>query len=104
MIKLEAIAGLVRRGRQVAVECGTGKDFGSLAAHALREDELERVLTSWEMAAPEVSILFARDRHLPARMRVAMDAFTNWIRKAIRECVLNRGRVNTPLTHDIREL
>ena len=64
---------------------GIVQSLSFLAAPALREGKLERVLTSWEMPAPEVSILYPRDRHLPARTRATMDAFTNWIRKAIHD-------------------
>jgi LysR family transcriptional regulator, regulator for bpeEF and oprC len=64
---------------------GSVQSLWFLAAPALREGKLERVLTSWEMPAPEVSILYPRDRHLPARTRATMDAFTNWIRKAIHD-------------------
>jgi LysR family transcriptional regulator for bpeEF and oprC len=42
-------------------------------------------LTSWETLAPEASILYLRDRHLPARTQVTMDAFTTWIRRAIHD-------------------
>jgi LysR family transcriptional regulator for bpeEF and oprC len=56
-----------------------------IAAPALLEGKLERVLTAWETQAPEVSILYPRDRHLPARIQATMDAFTVWIREALGE-------------------
>ena len=71
---------------QLAI-AGTGivQSLSFLAAPALREGKLERVLTSWETDAPEVSILYPRDRHLPARTRATIDAFTSWIREAIHD-------------------
>ena len=54
-----------------------------IAAPALLEGKLERVLPAWETQAPEVSILYPRDRHLPARILATMDAFAAWIREAL---------------------
>jgi len=54
-----------------------------IAAPALREGKLERLLTTWETPAPELSILYPRDRHLPVRPQATMDAFTDWIREAL---------------------
>ena len=64
---------------------GIVQSLSFLAAPALREGKLERILTSWEMPAPEVSILYPRNRHLPARTQATMDAFTSWIKEAIRD-------------------
>jgi LysR family transcriptional regulator, regulator for bpeEF and oprC len=64
---------------------GIVQSLSCLAAPALREGKLVRVLTSWETLAPEVSILYRRDRHLPARTQVTMNAFTTWIRQAIHD-------------------
>jgi LysR family transcriptional regulator for bpeEF and oprC len=54
-----------------------------IAAQAMRGGKLERVLTAWETQAPEVSILYPRDRHLPARILATMDAFSTWIKEAL---------------------
>lgn len=54
-----------------------------IVAPALREGKLERVLQQWEARAPEVSILYPRDRHLPARTMATMDAFAEWVKEAI---------------------
>jgi len=54
-----------------------------IAAPDLREGKLERLLTTWETPAPELSILYPRDRHLPVRTQATMDAFTDWIREAL---------------------
>jgi LysR family transcriptional regulator for bpeEF and oprC len=64
---------------------GIVQSLSFLAAPALREGKLERILTSWEMPAPEVSILYPRNRHLPARTQATMDAVTSWIKEAIRD-------------------
>jgi LysR family transcriptional regulator, regulator for bpeEF and oprC len=64
---------------------GIVQSLSFLAARALREGKLERVLTSREMPAPEVSVLYPRDHDLPSRTRATMDAFTNWIRNAIHD-------------------
>ncbi|MGF6241841.1 LysR family transcriptional regulator for bpeEF and oprC [Paraburkholderia sp. GAS38] len=64
---------------------GIVQSLSFLAAPALREGRLERILTSWETPAPEVSILYPRHRHLPTRTEATMDAFTTWIREVIRD-------------------
>jgi len=48
------------------------------------------VLTEWETDAPELSILYPRDRHLPARTQATMDAFGGWIRDALQDAALAR--------------
>ncbi|PCE24120.1 hypothetical protein BWP39_31025 [Paraburkholderia acidicola] len=62
---------------------GIVQSLSFIAAPALREGTLKRILTSWETPAPEVSILYPRDRHLPTRTQATMDAFTAWIKEAI---------------------
>jgi LysR family transcriptional regulator, regulator for bpeEF and oprC len=62
---------------------GIAQTLCFLAAAPLRDNRLERVLPQWETAAPEVSILYPRDRHLPARTRATMDAFAAWIAAAL---------------------
>ncbi|MFK4448292.1 LysR family transcriptional regulator for bpeEF and oprC [Caballeronia udeis] len=62
---------------------GIVQSLSFIAAPALREGKLERILAKWETPAPKVAILYPRDRHLPARTRATMDAFTVWIRTAI---------------------
>jgi LysR family transcriptional regulator for bpeEF and oprC len=66
---------------------GMVQSLSFVAAPALREGKLERVLKKLETTAPEVAILFPRDRHLPARTLATMDAFTGWIRDAIQEAI-----------------
>lgn len=62
---------------------GIAQTLGFIAAPALREKKLVRILARWEAQAPEVSILYPRDHHLPARTQATMDAFAGWIRAAI---------------------
>ena len=62
---------------------GIAQTLCFLAAAPLRDHRLERVLPQWETAAPEVAILYPRDRHLPARTRATMDAFAAWITEAL---------------------
>lgn len=62
---------------------GIAQTLCFLAAAPLRDNRLERVLPRWETAAPEVAILYPRDRHLPARTRATMDAFAAWITDAL---------------------
>lgn len=66
---------------------GIVQSLSFIAASALREGKLERVLSQWETPAPEVAILYPRDRHLPARTLATMEAFSGWIREAIHESV-----------------
>jgi LysR family transcriptional regulator, regulator for bpeEF and oprC len=54
-----------------------------IAAPALRDKRLVRILPRWESAAPQVSILYPRDPNLPARTHATMDAFSTWIKDAI---------------------
>ena len=61
-----------------------------IAAPGLRDGTLARVLTEWETDAPELSILYPRDRHLPARTQATMDAFGGWIRDALQDAALAR--------------
>jgi LysR family transcriptional regulator, regulator for bpeEF and oprC len=66
---------------------GIVQSLSFVAAPALHEGKLERILTSWETSAPEVSILYPKDRYLPTRTQATMDAFTTWIKEAIRDVV-----------------
>lgn len=54
-----------------------------IAAPALRDKRLVRILSRWECDAPEVSILYPRDRNLPARTHATIDAFSIWIKEAL---------------------
>jgi LysR family transcriptional regulator for bpeEF and oprC len=56
-----------------------------IAAPALRDRRLERLLPQWETDAPAISILYPRDRHLPARTRATMDVFAEWITQALED-------------------
>jgi LysR family transcriptional regulator, regulator for bpeEF and oprC len=62
---------------------GIVQTLGFIAAPALRDQRLVRILPRWESAAPEVSILYPRDRNLPARTHATMDAFATWIKEAL---------------------
>lgn len=62
---------------------GIVQSLSFMAAPALREGKLDRILSQWETLAPDVSILYPRDRHLPARTQATMDAFAGWIKEAI---------------------
>ena len=69
---------------QMAVAgAGIAQALCFLAAPWLRTGALERVLTAWETDAPELSILYPRDRHLPARTLAVMDTFSVWIKEAL---------------------
>lgn len=63
---------------------GIVQTLSFIAAPALRDKKLERILSRWEVPAPAVSILYPRDRHLPARTQAVMDAFGGWIEDAIK--------------------
>ncbi|KVM66266.1 MULTISPECIES: LysR family transcriptional regulator [Burkholderia] len=54
-----------------------------IASPALRDGRLVQILSRWESDAPDVSILYPRDRNLPARTQVTMEAFSTWIKEAI---------------------
>lgn len=64
---------------------GIVQTLSFIAAPALREKKLVRILPKWEALAPEISILYPRDHHLPARTQATMDAFTSWIREVVQE-------------------
>lgn len=64
---------------------GIVQTLAFIAAPALRDKRLVRLLPRWESAAPEVSILYPRDRNLPARTHAVMDAFATWIKEALKD-------------------
>ncbi|MBI0331086.1 LysR family transcriptional regulator [Burkholderia plantarii] len=71
---------------QLAVAgAGIVQSLDFIAAPELRAGRLERLLTRWETPAPEIAILYPRDRHMPARTLATMDAFAAWIRTALEE-------------------
>lgn len=71
---------------QLAIaDMGIVQSLCFIVAPALRAGMLERILSRWETPAPEISILYPRDRHLPARTLATMDAFAAWIKEATQE-------------------
>jgi LysR family transcriptional regulator for bpeEF and oprC len=71
---------------QLAIaDMGIVQSLCFIVAPALRAGKLERILSRWETPAPEISILYPRDRHLPARTLATMDDFADWIKEAIQE-------------------
>jgi len=63
---------------------GIVQTLSFIAAPALRDKKLVRILSKWEALAPAISILYPRDHHLPARTQATMDTFASWISEAIK--------------------
>ncbi|CDY75382.1 Transcriptional regulator, LysR family [Caballeronia glathei] len=78
------------RVQLAASGAGIAQTLCFIAAPGLRDGTLARVLTEWDTDAPELSILYPRDRHLPARTQATMDAFGGWIRDALQDAALAR--------------
>jgi LysR family transcriptional regulator, regulator for bpeEF and oprC len=54
-----------------------------LAAPRISQGRLVRLLSAWETAAPMISILYPRNKYLPARVRTAMDFSANAIASSL---------------------
>jgi LysR family transcriptional regulator, regulator for bpeEF and oprC len=52
---------------------GVAQTVCFLAAEGIARGRLVRLLKDWETPAPAISILYSRNRHLPARVRLVMD-------------------------------
>jgi LysR family transcriptional regulator for bpeEF and oprC len=63
---------------------GIAQTMCFLAARGIKEGRLVRLLRRWETAAPPISILYPRNRHMPARVKAAMDFVTETIGASLR--------------------
>lgn len=52
---------------------GIAQTMCFLAARGIKEGRLVRLLHRWEIPAPPISILYPRNRHMPARVKATMD-------------------------------
>lgn len=62
---------------------GVAQTLCFFAAQPILEGKLIRLLSDWETAAPEISILYPRNKYLPARVRAAMDFTAATIKDAL---------------------
>lgn len=62
---------------------GIVQSLNFIVAPALRDNKLVRILTNLETQAPEVSLLWPRNRHLPARTEAVMRLFSEWVKEAV---------------------
>jgi LysR family transcriptional regulator for bpeEF and oprC len=54
-----------------------------LAADGITRGRLVRLLKEWEVPAPSISILYARNRYPPGRVRLVMD----FVASLVEECL-----------------
>jgi LysR family transcriptional regulator, regulator for bpeEF and oprC len=73
-------------GRLKLAESGFGvvQTVCFLAAEGIARGRLVRLLKDLETPAPPISILYARNRHLPARVRLAMDFMATLIAERLK--------------------
>ena len=64
---------------------GIVQSLNFIVAPALDTNKLVRILPALETRAPEVTLLWPRNRHLPARTEAVMRVFSDWIREALEE-------------------
>lgn len=58
---------------------GIAQTMCFLAARGIKQGRLVRLLHRWEIPAPPISILYPRNRHMPARVKATMDFATKTI-------------------------
>jgi LysR family transcriptional regulator for bpeEF and oprC len=73
-------------GRLKLAESGFGvvQTVCFLAAEGIARGRLIRLLKDWETPAPAISILYSRNRHLPARVRLVMDFMASLIAERLK--------------------
>lgn len=64
---------------------GIAQTMCFLAARAIREGRLVRLLRQWETPAPTVSVIYPRNRHMPTRVRATMDFVIHTLSVGLRE-------------------
>lgn len=72
---------------------GVAQTVCFLAADGIARGRLVRLLKEWEVPAPSISILYARNRYLPGRVRLVMDFAANLIEQRLKEVddILEQG-------------
>jgi LysR family transcriptional regulator, regulator for bpeEF and oprC len=73
---------------------GIAQTMCFLAARGIKEGRLVRLLHRWEIPAPPISILYPRNRHMPARVKATMDFATETIGAELKlsaNILANRG-------------
>lgn len=82
-------------GRVKLAESGFGvtQTVCFLAAEGIARGRLVRMLKDWETPAPAISILYSRNRHLPARVRLVMDFTASLIAERLKtaRAILEQG-------------
>jgi LysR family transcriptional regulator, regulator for bpeEF and oprC len=64
---------------------GIVQSLNFIVAPALNDHKLVRLLPDLETKAPEVTLLWPRNRHLPARTEAVMAILSEWVREAVKE-------------------
>jgi LysR family transcriptional regulator for bpeEF and oprC len=62
---------------------GIAQTMCFLASPGLKSGRLVRLLAEWETPAPAISILYPRNRHMPARVRATVDFVASTIEEAL---------------------
>jgi LysR family transcriptional regulator for bpeEF and oprC len=71
---------------------GIAQTMCFLAAGPIRNGRLVRLLRQWETPAPTISVIYPRNRHMPARVRATMDFVIEAVSVGLRESTASLNR------------